>query len=500
MNQYEPVIGLEVHVQLKTESKIFCACRTAFGAEPNQNTCPVCFGLPGSLPVLNERVLELAIKVGLALDCEISPKIKFDRKNYFYPDLPKAYQISQYDMPVSKSGYLIIRTTAPHPNPLPRQIEGGQAQGEGRVRVLQERKIGITRAHLEEDAGKLLHEGITDGSWVDYNRAGVPLLEIVSEPDIRSPDEAYDYLMALKSILQYLDVSDCNMEEGSLRCDANISVRKKRDEKLGTKVEIKNLNSFRAVQKAIAFEIERQTGAVEGGETIRQETRLWNEGKQETISMRSKEFAHDYRYFPEPDLVPFSVPATKIEDIRKSIPELPFSRMGRFQSEYGLSEYDAKVLIADKKWADFFEECIKEKVNPKLVSNWLQTDTAGLLNERKIEISAAKITAKTFAGLIKLIEKGTISGKIAKEVLPMMLDTGNTAEAIVKEKGMEQVTDVGALEQAIDRVIQENPGPAGQVREGKKQAMGFLVGKVMQLTGGKANPKMVNELLAKKLS
>ena len=480
-NQYEPVIGLEVHVQLKTESKIFCSCPTQFGAEPNQNTCPVCLGLPGSLPVLNERVLELGIKVGLALGCQISSKIKFDRKNYFYPDLPKAYQISQYDMPVASKGSLAV--------------EVKQDNNE-----FIQKKIGITRAHLEEDAGKLLHEGVRDGSWVDYNRAGVPLLEIVSEPDLRSPEEAFQYLVSLKAILQYLDVSDCNMEEGSLRCDANVSIRKKGETKFGTKVEIKNMNSFRAVQKALAYEIKRQTEAVENGEKISQETRLWNESKGQTFSMRSKEYAHDSRYFPEPDLVPFTVSTARIEELRKSLPELPKARIERFHKEYGLSEYDAYVLVSDKELGDYFESTVCEKVSPKLASNWIQSEFLALVNKDGIEIKEAPIKPKAFAGLLKLIEDNTVSGKIAKDIFPQMWATGASAESIVKEQGLVQVTDTKLLEEIADRVIKSNQKTVDEIRSGKPQAIGFLVGQVMKETKGKANPKLINEILERKLA
>ena len=481
LHSYEFVIGLEVHTQLKTKSKIFCSCSTEFGSEPNQNTCPVCLGLPGSLPVLNEKALELAMRVGLALNCQISSRIKFDRKNYFYPDLPKAYQISQYDMPVSSKGCLMIEYKA----------EDGSWN---------QKKVEITRAHLEEDAGKLLHEGIRDGSWVDYNRAGVPLLEIVSEPDIRSPEEAYQYLISLKSILQYLDVSDCNMEEGSLRCDANVSVRKKGEIKFGTKVEVKNMNSFRAVQRAIAYEIKRQIDAIEAGERIVQETRLWNEPKGQTFTMRSKEQAHDYRYFPEPDLVPFTVSEKKVSQMRAALPELPQARIERFKKQYGISDYDSFVLVSDKTLGDYFESCVNEKVSAKLSSNWIQTELLGALNERKLVLAESKVSSKALAGLIRLIENETISGKIAKDVLPEMLDTGKSAEVIVKEKGLVQVTDTKLLEEVAERVIRSNPKTVEEVRSGKAQAIGFLVGQVMKETKGKANPKLINEILSKKLS
>ncbi len=478
---YETVIGLEVHVQLKTASKIFCSCSTEFGREPNENTCPVCLGLPGTLPVLNARALELALKVGLALGCEISGKIKFDRKNYFYPDLPKAYQISQYDMPVAGKGELAVCSL-------------------NQNKEIVEREIGITRAHLEEDAGKLIHEGVRDGSWVDYNRAGIPLLEIVSEPDIRSPQEAHDYLTALKAILQYLEVSDCNMEEGSLRCDANVSIRAPGDAKLGTKVEIKNMNSFKTVQRALAYEVERQSAVLGNNEKIIQETRLWNEGRQETVSMRSKEYAHDYRYFPEPDLVPFTVSKECIEKLRAGLPELPAARTERLRRDYELSGYDAEVLTSEKAHADYFEEAVKNGVSAKLVSNWMQSELFGELNARKQTVSACQVSPENLAGLIRLIENNTVSGKIAKEILPVMLDTGKSAEAIVEEKGLKQITDTGALERVIARVIEANPSVVNDVRSGKKQAAGFLVGQVMKETGGKANPKLVNEILNQKIA
>ena len=371
---YEPVIGLEVHVQLKTRTKLFCSCPNEFGAEPNKNTCPVCLGLPGSLPVLNQAALELAVRVGLALNCEVAERLKFDRKNYFYPDLPKAYQISQYDMPVNAKGFLEAET------------------GSGL------KKVGITRAHLEEDAGKLLHEGIKEASLVDYNRAGIPLLEIVSEPDLRSPEEAYKYLVFLKAILQYLEVSDCDMEKGSLRCDANISVRKKGEEKFGTKVEIKNMNSFRAVQKALEFEIERQIGVLEEGGKLIQETRLWNESKGATFSMRSKEFAHDYRYFPEPDLVPFTIARQTVAEVKKALPELPAERAKRLVREHALSEIDAFRLVQDKKLVGFYEACVQEKITPKLAANWISSELLGRLNEKGFSIDHSPVSPRPLPG------------------------------------------------------------------------------------------------------
>jgi len=477
---YEAVIGLEVHVQLMTKTKIFCGCPTVFGAEPNRNTCPVCLGLPGSLPVLNQQALRLAVKVGLALNCRISERLEFDRKNYFYPDLPKAYQISQFAMPVNGPGWLAIEAK----------------DGSGEVA---KRKIGITRAHLEEDAGKLMHEEIAGASLVDFNRAGTPLLEIVSDPDMRSAEEAYQYLVSLKAILEYLEVSDCNMEEGSLRCDANVSVREKGVTTLGTKVEIKNLNSFKAVQKAIQYEIERQTDAAENQEKIIQETRLWHEAKGQTFSMRSKEEAHDYRYFPEPDLVPFRISRAMIEEIRAGLPELPAGRAERFEKEYGLTEYDALVLVQDKKLADYYESCVSQKVSPKLASNWIQSELLAVLNENKIGIEHSPVSAEAMAGLIRLIEDQTISGKIAKEVFPRMWETRQSADQIVKEKGLVQVTDTQLIEKIALRVIQANPKSAEDYRAGKKQALGFLVGQIMKETQGKANPKLANQILIEKL-
>ncbi len=489
---YEPVMGLEVHVQLATKTKLFCGCKTEFGAEPNSNTCPVCLGWPGSLPVLNEEALRLAIKVGLALNCEISGRLKFDRKHYFYPDLPKAYQISQYDMPVNGKGRL--------------QVEVKYPDGK-----LMQQSVGITRAHLEEDAGKLLHEGIKDGSLVDYNRAGTPLLEIVSEPDLRSPEEVYEYLTSLKAILQYLEVSDCNMEEGSLRCDANVSIRPVGQEKFGTKTEIKNLNSFRAVQKAVTYEIERQKEILESGGKVSQETRLWNEGTGKTHLMRSKEEAHDYRYFPEPDLVPFSIPAALIEEIKKQIPELPQEKKARFIKEYGLTAYDASVLVEDPDLARYFEECVKAGLSGtvpekgdspffKQASNWIQSELLALLNAAGQTIADSPVSSESLAGLIQMIESGTISGKIAKDVLPLMFESRKSAEMIVKERGLVQVTDTKLIEEVADRVIQSNPKSVADYKSGNAKAIGFLVGQLMKETQGKANPKLANEILSRKLS
>jgi aspartyl-tRNA(Asn)/glutamyl-tRNA(Gln) amidotransferase subunit B len=433
--------------------------------------------------VVNETALRLGIKVGLALNCKVAERLKFDRKNYFYPDLPKAYQISQFDMPVNGKGWLDIET---------KNGERGTGNGE-------RKRIGITRAHLEEDAGKLLHEGISDGSLVDYNRGGVPLLEIVSEPDLRSPQEAYDYLTALKAILQYIEVSDCDMEKGSLRCDANVSVRPVSQEKFGTKVEIKNLNSFKMVQKAIQYEIERQTEACQNGETIVQETRLWNDDKGTTFSMRSKEEAHDYRYFPDPDLVPFTLSREIVEEIRKTLPELPMERAKRFIKEFGISEYDAYVLVQDRKLAGYFESCVREGASAKLASNWIQNELLALLNAKNIAIDECLVSPHSLAGLIRLVEKGTISGKTAKDVLQEMAETGKAADGIVKEKGLVQVSDTGLIEKAVEKAIAANPTAVAEFKAGKQKALGALVGAVMKETGGKANPKLVNEILINKL-
>ncbi len=489
---YEPVIGLEVHVQLKTQSKLFCSCSTEFGAEGNKHTCPVCLGWPGSLPVLNEAALKLGIRVGLALNCKVAERLKFDRKNYFYPDLPKAYQISQFDMPVNGRGWLDIETKTTEKNKGSTSVDQGPS-------TVDLKRIEITRAHLEEDAGKLLHEGIADGSLVDYNRGGIPLLEIVSEPDLRSPQEAYDYLTALKAILQYLEVSDCDMEKGSLRCDANVSVRPVGREKFGTKVEIKNLNSFKMVQKAIQFEIERQTEACENGETIVQETRLWNDAKSTTFSMRSKEEAHDYRYFPEPDLVPFTLSREGVEEIRKTLPELPLERAKRFIKEFGIPEYDAYVLVQEKKHAEYFEACVHAGAAAKSASNWIQNEFLAMLNTKNIAIEDCSVSPHALAGLIRLVEEGTVSGKTAKDVFQEMAVTGKTADAIVKEKGLTQVSDTGLIEKAVEKAIASNPTAVAEFKAGKQKALGALVGAVMKETGGKANPKVVNEILARKL-
>ncbi len=469
--KYVVVIGLEVHVQLKTKTKIFCGCDNSFGAEPNTHTCPVCLGFPGTLPVLNHKVVDDAIKASLALNCKIAPICRFHRKNYFYPDLPKAYQVSQYDEPLAINGYIDL------------------ASG---------KRIGITRAHLEEDAGKLIHSGAGE-SLVDYNRTGTPLLEIVSQPDISSPQEAYDYLTRLKAIIEYTESSDCNMEEGSLRCDVNISIKPEGTIPLGTRAEIKNVNSFRAVERALIYEIQRQTELVDQGNKVVQETRLWDEKKQITSSMRSKEEAHDYRYFPEPDLMPIRINQEWIQAIQETIPELPQAKRERFISQYNLSEYDTQLLVADRELADFYEETVCLFTNPKMVSNWIITEMLCLLSEARIGIKECSVTPFYLSQMLQMIEDGIISGKMGKEILSEVFTTGKPPEQIVKEKGLIQITDTNELESVIDHILQENPKIVEQYREGKKQALGFFVGQVMKVTGGKAKPGTVNEILKKRL-
>ncbi|MCE5299867.1 MAG: Asp-tRNA(Asn)/Glu-tRNA(Gln) amidotransferase subunit GatB [Spirochaetia bacterium] len=482
--KFETVIGLEVHVELNTKTKIFCSCKNEFGAEPNTYICPNCLGLPGSLPVFNGEVLHHAIKAGLALGCSIAQKSKFDRKNYYYPDLPKAYQISQFDMPIAVNGRIDIV-----------------------FRDGQKKRIGITRLHMEEDAGKLIHLTATgqiadaQQSLVDYNRGGVPLAEIVSEPDMRTPEEAYLYLTTIKSIMKYINVSDCNMEEGSLRCDANVSIRPWGQEKFGTKVEIKNMNSFKNVQKALEYEVDRQTRMTESGEAIVQETRLWDTAKGKTFSMRSKEGSHDYRYFPEPDLPPLEISNSYIETIAKELPELPLAKAERFVAEYGIPAYDAGVLTADLATARWYEKAAKLSGEPKQCSNWIMGDMMAKMNEAGIEeISDTKITPENLSGMIKLIKDGTISGKIAKQVFEEMFANGGDAAKIVKDKGLVQITDAGAIEKAVEAVIAANAKAVDEIKGGKVNGIGFLVGQVMKQTGGKANPQMVNELLRKKIS
>lgn len=473
--QFETVIGLEVHVQLSTRTKMFCGCQNVFGSPPNTNVCPVCMGLPGSLPVVNRQALSYAISIGLALNCDINRYIKFDRKNYYYPDCPKNYQISQFDMPICYGGHLYIPT------------------GEG-----QTKKIGITRAHLEEDAGKLIHAD--DGSLVDYNRTGTPLLEIVSEPDMRSPQEAYDYLQNLKLTVSYLDVSDCDMEKGSLRCDANVSIRPMGSSELGTKAELKNMNSFKAVRAALEYEITRQQKVVLAGEQVVQETRLWDEDKMRTASMRTKEEAHDYRYFPDPDLVPFTMADSEVEAARAALPELPEAKLERFLEEYGLSDYDAGILVQERAMADFFEACAKLYDDSKKICNWLNGSVQQAINDRKSTITQLGITPQQLTALIKKVDDGTISNLVAKDVLLKMLDSGKEAAQIIEEEGLAQVSDEGELEGIVEELITDNPQVVQQIQSGQDKAIGFLVGQAMKKTQGKANPKMIRELITRRLS
>jgi len=473
--KYEAVIGLEVHAQLKTKSKIFCGCSTKFGSGPNSQTCPVCIGMPGVLPVLNKTAIDYIIKTGLAMGCTIAPFSRFARKNYFYPDLPKGYQISQFEYPVCLGGGIEF-------------LLDGQLK-----------KVGLTRIHLEEDAGKNLHEGIDGASHVDLNRTGVPLMEIVSEPDIRSAEEAAEYMRKLRAILRYIDVCDGNMEEGSLRCDANISMRPVGQKEFGTRAELKNMNSFKNVAKAIEYEIKRQTAVLEEGGRVIQETRLWDANLNITQSMRGKEEAHDYRYFPEPDLVPVEVNKEWLDELRAELPELPDAKRERFVSEYGIPEYDAMVLTESIALADYFEGVAKESSQPKAASNWVMGDVMRELKNDGIEIEQCPLEPARLAGLLKLIADGTISGKIAKTVFEEIYRSGKDAATVVKEKGLVQITDEGAIEKVIDEIIAANPGNVEAYRGGKVALMGFFVGQVMKATGGKANPAKVNELLKKKL-
>jgi len=476
MSQFETVIGLEVHLQLNTKTKIFCSCANQYGCAPNTNVCPVCLGLPGTLPVLNHQVLLSGIKAGLALNAQINSFIKFDRKNYYYPDLPKGYQISQYDFPIAKNGFLMIKS-----------------QGI-------EKRVGITRAHLEEDAGKLVHDNAAGCSLVDFNRTGTPLIEIVTEPDMRSPQEAYDYLNTLKLTLQYLDVSDCDMEKGSLRCDANVSIRPVGQTALGTKTELKNMNSFRAVKLALEYEVRRHEQVITSGGKIVQETLLWNDEKAMTITMRSKEQAHDYRYFPDPDLVPFTIDSKVIDDVRVQLPELPQAKFLRFLSQYGLSEYDANMLVSDKGMADFFEEAIKEYPQAKKIANWMAGAVLKEINERHVSIHELKLTPKDLVVLIAKVEEGIVSNLAGKDVLTAMLDRGLGADEVIKEKGLAQVSDDSALLVIIDEVIAQNPQVVDQIRSGKPSAIGFLVGQAMKKSSGRANPKKLNELISGRIT
>jgi aspartyl-tRNA(Asn)/glutamyl-tRNA(Gln) amidotransferase subunit B len=478
--EWEPVIGLEVHAQMLTESKLFCGCSAKFGAAPNAHTCPVCMGMPGVLPVLNARALEFALKTALATGCEIPPVARWARKNYFYPDLPKGYQISMYEQPLAVHGGVDIDTPA------------------GRKR------IRLTRIHMEEDAGKNVHDAHDEHSLVDLNRAGVPLMEIVSEPDIASPAEASAYLRALRAVLQYLGVCDGNMEEGSFRCDANVSVRRRGTTTLGTRAEIKNMNSFRSVERAIDFEIRRQIELIVSGGQVVQETRLWDADRGVTASMRSKEHAHDYRYFPEPDLLPLAVERSRVDELRASLPELPVPRRERFVRDYGLPEYDAEVLTARRDLADYFEAAVARHANAKAISNWVMGDILRLVRERRLDdalvIADWPVRPESLARLVALIDDGTISGKIAKTVFEDMVASGEDPAAIVARKGLVQVTDTGAISAAVDAVLAQNADKVAEYRAGKDKLLGFFVGQVMKATGGKANPQAVNEILRGKLA
>ncbi|MBL6804131.1 MAG: Asp-tRNA(Asn)/Glu-tRNA(Gln) amidotransferase subunit GatB [Pseudomonadales bacterium] len=475
--QYETVIGLEVHVQLSTESKLFSGSATTFGAEPNTQANIFDLALPGTLPVLNEKAVAMAVKFGLAIGAEIGKRSVFDRKNYFYPDLPKGYQVSQLDFPTVGTGSLTI------------SLEDGS-----------EKIIAVTRAHMEEDAGKSLHEDYQGMTGIDLNRAGTPLLEIVSEPDLRSAKEAVAYLKKLHSIIRYLDISDAIMAQGSMRCDANVSIRPVGQKEFGTRTEIKNINSFKFVEKAINYEVQRQKDVLEDGGRIVQETRLYDADKDETRSMRSKEVANDYRYFPEPDLLPIVIDDAYIEAIRATLPELPDRRAARFVSDYGLSEYDAGVLVATREMADYFETTATLSGDAKLAANWVSQDLQALLNKHSWELSDSPIQAERLATLIQRIKDNTISGKIAKTVFEAMLEDSSDVDAIIEAKGLKQVTDSGALESLVDQVIVDNPDQVQQYRDGKVQVIGFLVGQCMQLSKGKANPAQVNEILRSKLS
>jgi len=473
--QYEAVIGLEVHAQLKTNTKIFCGCSTKFGQGPNSQTCPVCTGMPGVLPVLNRTALEYIVKTGLAMNCTIAPYSIFARKNYFYPDLPKGYQVSQFDLPVCQGGHVEVMV-------------------DGEIK-----RVGLTRIHLEEDAGKNIHAGIEGASHVDLNRTGVPLMEIVSEPDIRSAEEAAEYMKKLRTILRYIDVCDGNMEEGSLRCDANVSLRPVGQKEFGTRAELKNLNSFRFVAKAIEYEIARQTEILEDGGHVVQETRLFDSNTGITQSMRGKEEAHDYRYFPEPDLVPFEVSDEWREDINATLPELPDVKRERFVSEYGIPEYDAALMAESIAMGDYFEAVAKESGQPKLASNWIMGDVIREINNANIDISECPLEPARLAGMIKLIDDGTISGKIAKTVFEEMYKSGKDAKTVVEEKGLVQISDDGAILAVIDEVMSKNQDKVDDYRSGKEKLFGFFVGQVMKATQGKANPAKVNELLKEKL-
>ncbi|MBQ2014319.1 MAG: Asp-tRNA(Asn)/Glu-tRNA(Gln) amidotransferase subunit GatB [Peptococcaceae bacterium] len=477
---YEVVIGCEVHVELKTKTKIFCSCPTDFGGEPNTHVCPVCLGLPGTLPVLNKKVLEYAIKAGLALNCEIAQFSKFDRKNYFYPDLTKAYQISQFDLPICKNGYIDIET------------------GKG------EKRIGITRIHMEEDAGKLVHQGSTittsAGSLVDYNRAGVPLIEIVSEPDMRSAEEVLEFLSSLKAIIEYTGVSDARMEQGSLRCDVNLSLRPAGQIAFGTRAEIKNLNSFRSVERVIQYEINRQTDILESGGKVIQETRTWDESKGRTYSLRSKEDSDEYRYFPEPDLPPVIVMEDYIEKLRAELPEMPKEKRQRMIDKDGLPEYDAGIITASKALVDFYDAVHTYYGDAKKISNWIMGELLAKVNAEGIELDALKIQPEQMAALLKLVDSGEISGKIAKKVFAEMFETGKNPDDIIKEQGLKQISDETELKTMIEQVAETNPKSVEDYKAGKTKALGFLVGQIMKQSRGQANPAVINRLLVEKLN
>ena len=475
-NQYEMVMGLEVHCELGTESKIFCGCTTEFGGEPNTHTCPICTGMPGTLPVLNEKVVDYAIRAGLALNCSITPFGKQDRKNYFYPDLPKAYQISQFDLPLCVGGHVDV------------ELEDGTQS-----------RIGITRIHIEEDAGKLIHDGAYGTTLVDYNRCGVPLIEIVTEPDFRSPEEGRAFLEKLRSTLVYAGVSECAMQKGQLRCDINISVRKKGEKEFGTRTEIKNMNSFAFAVKAMEYEFKRQVEAVERGEEIIQETRRYDEGSNTTISMRSKENAHDYRYFPDPDLMPIVITEEKVNDIREMLPEMPDKRRKRYVEEYNLPEYDANILTIEKPVSDFFENAIKHTKNIKAVSNWIMGDVLRITKEKNMEITELKFTGAQLAELVNLIDAGTISSTIGKKVFTEMFETAKDPKKIIEEKGLVQNSNEDEIRGMIVQVIEQNPQSIEDIRGGKTQAQGFLVGQVMKISRGKANPQVVQKILQEEI-
>jgi len=485
LGRYEPVIGLEVHLQLKTASKVFCACSTRFGDPPNQNTCPVCLGLPGSLPVLNRRALEMAIRAALALHCTVQERSRFARKNYFYPDLPKGYQVSMYELPLATGGWL--------------EIEHGSASS---PQASERKRIGITRLHMEEDAAKAMHEGFPDSdrnTYIDYNRCGVPLVEIVSEPDIRSPEEAYRYLTTLKQVLEYTGVSDCDMEKGSLRCDANLSVRPRGSQKFGVKAEVKNLNSFRYLQRALEYEIERQISVIESGGRVVQETRLWNLASGTTEPMRSKEFAHDYRYFPEPDLLPVHVSEAWKAEILATMPELPDAKRTRFLREFGITAYDAEVLTETQARADYFEAVVKAGAPAKAAANWIQTELLRRLNEAGKEISESPVAPAALAELVKSVESGQITAAVGKKVFAKMFESGRPAAEIIAAEGLSGQVDASEIERIASEVIAKNPDNVAKYKTGNEGVFKFFVGQVMRATRGQANPQLVNEILKRLL-